>query len=361
MAKPTPDKRKLGDLIKGIQAKTTFINPKYQRSGEAWPRKAKSFLVETILLGMPIPPVLLHKLTQPRESVKEDIIDGQQRCEALLQFNEGKFRLTKNIDTKRWRGKRWNDLSSEMQDAFKRYEVSLDIYQNVDYKTIRSVFRRLNYYTAPLNAAEQRHARFTGEVSDFLEDERSLWHPVFDEIGTFKKKQFDRRRDVQLLTEIVEAMVNGISTAKSDVLEKFFEKHDSSFSEAESCRKRLANARNYIAQVDNLAGTSLSKPYQLFSMILAIMHSQQQLPKFKAAFPGASAPCLPVQFSKRLAPLAAVLEVEELAALSKPQRRWIAFYRASAEGTNVSEARVERFLTYLHMLTGLTKRDLKDS
>lgn len=361
MAKPTPDKRKLGNLIAGIQAKTTFINPKYQRSGEAWPRKAKSFLVETILLGMPIPPVLLHKLTQARESVEEDIIDGQQRCEALMQFKEGKFALTKNIDTKRWRGKRWDDLPGEMQGIFKNYVVSLDIYQNVDYKTIRSVFRRLNYYTAPLNAAEQRHARFTGEVSDFLEEERALWHALFKEIGTFKKKQFDRRRDVQLLTEILEAMVNGISTAKSDVLEKFFEQHDPSFSEAESCRKRLANARNYLAQVDGLAGTSLSKPYQLFSMILAIMHSLQQLPKFKAAFPGATAPFPPAQFSNRLAPLAAVLEVEEAAALSTQQHRWIAFYRASAEGTNVSDARIERFLTYLHMLTGLVKRDLRES
>jgi hypothetical protein len=310
---------------------------------------------------MPIPLVLLHKLTQARETVKEDIIDGQQRCEALQQFKEGKFALTNNIDTKRWRGKRWNDLSGEMQDVFKNYVVSLDVYQNVDYRTIRGVFRRLNYYTAPLNAAEQRHARFTGEVSDFLEEERALWRSLFKEIGTYNKKKFDRRRDVQLLTEILEAMVNGISTAKSDVLEKFFEDHDPSFPQADSCRKRLANARNYLAQVDGLRGTSLTKPYQLFSMVLAIMHSQQQLPKFKATFPGAILPCPPSQFSTRLAPLAEVLEVDEVAALSTQQHRWIAFYRASAEGTNVSDARIERFLTYLHMLTGLAKRDLKGS
>lgn len=361
MARPISDRRKLANLIAGIEAKTTFINPKYQRSGEAWPRKAKSFLVETILLEMPIPPVLLHKLTQARGTVEEDIIDGQQRCEALQQFKDGKFALTKNIDTKRWRGKRWDDLSDENQATFNDYVVSLDIYQNVDYKTIRSVFRRLNYYTAPLNAAEQRHARFTGEVSDFLEEERALWQALLKDIGTFKKKQLDRRRDVQLLTEVLEAMVNGISTAKSDVLEKFFEQHDPSFSQAESCRKRLANAREYIAQIANLEGTSLTKPYQLFSMILAIMHSQQHLPKFKATFPGATTPCPPAQFAKRLAPLAAVLEVDEVADLSPPQQRWIAFYRASAEGTNVSDARTERFLTYLQLLTGLAKRDLKES
>jgi hypothetical protein len=359
MTKPTADERTLGELIAGIQARTTFINPKYQRSGEAWPRKAKSFLVETILLGMPIPPVLLHKLTQARGTVKEDIIDGQQRCEALQQFREGKFALTKNIDTKRWRGKRWKDLSLEIQGDFTKYLVGLDIYQNVDYREIRDVFRRLNYYTAPLNAAEQRHARFTGEVSDFLEDQRPVWHSLFNATGTFKKRQFDRRRDVQLLTEILEAMVNGISTAKSDVLEKFFEEHDPSFPQAESCRKRLADARDYLAQTKGLEGTSLTKPYQLFSMLLAIMHSQHQLPKFKATFPGAIAPCSPSLFSKRIAPLAELLEVEEASSLSTQQHRWIAFYRASAEGTNVSDARTERFLTYLHMLTGVPKRDLK--
>src|SRR3954447_16409309 len=104
--KPKRETRPLKQLIKNIQDKGTYVNPRYQRSGEAWPRKAKSFLVETILLDMPIPPVLLHKLPEARGSIVEDIIDGQQRCEALQQFREGRFPLSQNIDTARWRGKR---------------------------------------------------------------------------------------------------------------------------------------------------------------------------------------------------------------------------------------------------------------
>ena len=63
------------------------VNRNYQRSNKVWPVAAKSYLIETILLGYPIPKMVFHQKTDvvTRATVRE-IVDGQQRSMALLQF-----------------------------------------------------------------------------------------------------------------------------------------------------------------------------------------------------------------------------------------------------------------------------------
>src|SRR6266704_5622720 len=86
---------KLKSLIDQLKKDQIRVNPKYQRSGQIWPARAKSFLVETVLLDMPIPRVLLHVIDPPPEPPHEiDIIDGQQRCTILAEFRSGGFALT---------------------------------------------------------------------------------------------------------------------------------------------------------------------------------------------------------------------------------------------------------------------------
>src|SRR5207249_1531435 len=73
---PTSNVMRLEDLISGIQGGRIRINQEYQRSGQIWPARAKSFLVATVLLGMPIPRVLLHVIDpKPEPPHQLDIID----------------------------------------------------------------------------------------------------------------------------------------------------------------------------------------------------------------------------------------------------------------------------------------------
>src|SRR6267142_6281407 len=96
---PTSDVMPLVELVLGIQSGWIQINPEYQRSGQIWPLRAKSFLVETVLLEMPIPRVLLHVIDPPPQHPHEiDIIDGQQRCTVLAEFRSGGFALSNDID-----------------------------------------------------------------------------------------------------------------------------------------------------------------------------------------------------------------------------------------------------------------------
>src|SRR4051812_16010994 len=103
--KPTQHTRRLKTLLNELDAGKIRVDSTYQRSGKIWPAHAKSFLVETILRGMPIPRVLLHKIGQAADDHQADIIDGQQRCSILLEYRQNEFSLTDHVDAKALRGK----------------------------------------------------------------------------------------------------------------------------------------------------------------------------------------------------------------------------------------------------------------
>lgn len=67
----------VSDYCASLHRKEVRVNRDYQRSDKVWPPAAQSFLIETILLGYPLPKLSLHQITdiKTRRSVRE-IIDG---------------------------------------------------------------------------------------------------------------------------------------------------------------------------------------------------------------------------------------------------------------------------------------------
>src|SRR6266851_6820993 len=269
----SPDQKSLTlkSLIDQLTDKKIRINPKYQRSGQIWPARAKSFLVETVLLGMPIPRVLLHKVDSPTPPHHSDIIDGQQRCTILQEFRQNRFELSADIDTEALHGKSYDRLPAGYKKAFDDYEIPIDEYRGVRHKQIRQVFRRLNYYTAPLNAAEQRHAQFYGELGSFVEKQSALWEPIFTKLRVFTKKQFRRKADQQLMAEIVDAMLNGITTPTAKSLRTVYQENERQFSSVPDFTRRLDKARVCIDRWNWIRKMKLRKHYQMFSLILAVI------------------------------------------------------------------------------------------
>jgi hypothetical protein len=86
--------------------------PEFQRQ-YVWDQTRASKLIESFLLGLPVPPVFLYK---PAASKSFWIIDGHQRIRSIVDyqkgtFGESKFRL-KAVD-ERWAGKTFEELPEE--------------------------------------------------------------------------------------------------------------------------------------------------------------------------------------------------------------------------------------------------------
>lgn len=83
-------------LVKRLQKGDIFI-PDFQRD-YVWNQSEASRLIESLLLGLPIPGVFLAKESETNKLL---IIDGQQRLKSLQFFYEGFFNPKDHQKTKR--------------------------------------------------------------------------------------------------------------------------------------------------------------------------------------------------------------------------------------------------------------------
>lgn len=337
---------RLKTLLNQMDKEQIRVDSTYQRSGKIWPGRAKSFLVETILLGMPIPRVLLHKIASPTPAHHTDIIDGQQRCTILHEYRRGDFALTDHVDTRGLRGKLYAELPARLRAAFDRYDVPIDGYTSVTHKEIRHVFRRLNYYTAPLNPAEQRHAQFFGELRRFVDEQCALWRPIFEKLRVFSATQLRRKANEQLMAEIVDAMLHGFLTPTATTLRAVYERYDRQFSSALDFGRRLQKARLRIDNWDRLKRTKLRKQYQMFSLIIAVVHAETNLRSVSVDLGKQKPIRTDSQVLDAMEPLAR-------ATRKKPvYGRYAGFWVASREKTNVQVNRRKRSKYFYSALTG---------
>src|SRR5437588_7842329 len=88
----------VAEYCAAMQRNEIIVNKDYQRSDQVWPDVAQSFLIESILLGFPIPKIYLHSITdlKTRRTIKE-IVDGQQRSRAIFDYFYDKYSLSRQL------------------------------------------------------------------------------------------------------------------------------------------------------------------------------------------------------------------------------------------------------------------------
>src|SRR5690606_35419547 len=187
------------------------VNREYQRSNRVWPTKARSYLIDTIIHGFPVPKLSLYQSTdlKTKKTLKE-IVDGQQRSTTILDFLNNEFKISGKSPLS---GSYFSQLDDVAKTAFLDYQISLDIFVSATKEEIRQVFRRINSYTVPLNRQELRHARWQGDFKWFIVEMIEIYASLLKEIGTFTESQLSRMRDASLLTKVVLSTQVGIISA----------------------------------------------------------------------------------------------------------------------------------------------------
>src|SRR5258708_5257095 len=68
------------------------LNPNFQRR-PVWKKGAKSYLIDTILRGLPVPIIFLRDLPSDLKTFKpqRDVVDGQQRIRTILSYIDPKL------------------------------------------------------------------------------------------------------------------------------------------------------------------------------------------------------------------------------------------------------------------------------
>lgn len=157
----------IGEMMNLYRDGELDVHPEFQRFYR-WDEEQKSKLIESILLGIPIPPIFVSQKTNG----KWDVIDGQQRLSTILQFlqvlrkeNGEKYEPLILQETKflpSLKGVRWdnNELFSEDQKiTFKREKLNFTIIKEINEEDTSKyeMFQRLNTGGTHLSPQEIRN------------------------------------------------------------------------------------------------------------------------------------------------------------------------------------------------------------
>lgn len=196
----------LAQLVRGnIQ-----LNPRFQRR-DAWNITRKSRFIESIILGFPIPQIVLA--SNEKERGKFIVLDGKQRLLTILQFYgssetpNNKFVLKGLEFRKELNGCTYEDLVnnpllSDVLNLLNNQTIRTTVIRNwYTENFLYNIFLRLNVENTPLSPQELRQALHPGEFINFLDD-RSVESPALRKILKSKNPDF-RMRDVELLLRYV--------------------------------------------------------------------------------------------------------------------------------------------------------------
>lgn len=181
------------------------FDPDFQRR-LVWDDKRKSQFIESLLLNIPIPSILLADDKNRNQYI---IIDGKQRLSTIIEFlspeNEGEGLVLKGLEILReLNGYNYKKLSSDDRfvsflSTFQTYVIKTTIIRNYSSKLLYFVFARLNSGSVPLSTQELRHSLFPGEFSNFVNVE-STENDNLKRILKLKNGKNDpRMKDAELL------------------------------------------------------------------------------------------------------------------------------------------------------------------
>jgi hypothetical protein len=311
------------------------VNKDYQRSNKVWPPAARSYLIETLLLGYPIPKISLYQKTdlKSRKTYKE-IVDGQQRSQAINDFYTNKLRLSGRSD---FSGRTYDTLEDESKAAFVNYSINCDLFVNATEEDIRQVFRRINAYTVPLNAAEKRHAIYQGELKWFIVEMCEKYSQLFKTMGVYTESQLGRMNDAAILSDIIYTLHNGIKSQSDKLINDFYRDNDSTFDGSAKLRSRLKEALAQIGNWNDLHNGPLMKQYSFYTLLLALLHKAHHYSALDEHY----------TFDKKSQPSNnSLTNLSTLAsAIEQPNeyKKFSKFVEACSEATNRIGPRVTRF------------------
>ena len=132
------------------------LQPGFQRR-VAWDDTRKSRLLESIVVGMPVPNIVLAENQDHRG--RFIVIDGKQRLVAISEFLNGDYKL-KGLDIRQdLNDKLFSELPTEDREYLENSTLRSTLIRNWrDQKFLYAIFFRLNSGSLPLSPQELRKA-----------------------------------------------------------------------------------------------------------------------------------------------------------------------------------------------------------
>jgi len=256
------------------------LAPKFQRRS-VWSDKARSYLMDTVIRGKPIPKIYMRQDTNPktRRTIRE-VVDGQQRLKTVLIFLDDAFKISKTHNEE-YGGKYFSELDIGTQKDILKYEFAVDLLEDMPDQEIYDVFARLNTYAATLNPQELRHARFFGEFRSSVYLLANEFNTFWQANDIFSPKKILRMAEAELVSELLIAIIDGIHAGEKRVITSFYEKYDDTYALRKANEKKFRHTIDTIGRIfgGDLAQSEFRATRLFYPLFCATYHQLFGLPK----------------------------------------------------------------------------------
>lgn len=263
--KVTSELKKIESALGPRLVSKTNYQPYYQRN-YVWDTEKQTYFIESILIGTEVPPLIFYEKSDGFE-----VIDGRQRFETLLRFQNNQLALSARglsvrLDLAQ---KRFKDLIPQDQEAFFDSKLRLIQFAVVDPDAVgeraqdmlkKEIFRRYNSGITPLRQIEVDRAIYiedepTQFIKEKLRQNPSLYS-MFTSLfltGDTEASEVNPTNLEKALQEVrfllVCAQMPILSTRKKESLQRFYEWYSESHEDAHAIYREFLK---HVTLVDKL-------------------------------------------------------------------------------------------------------------
>lgn len=274
----------ISDFVEWNNNDLLELSPDFQRRA-VWSEKAKSYLIDTIIRGKPIPKIIITQKLQGKRTIRV-VIDGQQRLRAMLEFINGDFKISR-AHNRELAGHTFGMLADEQMNEFLKYELGVDLLFDLEYENMLDIFARINSYTVTLNKQEKINAKYLGFFKQFAFRYGYKYVKYFIEGEILTKAKITRMAEAELVADLFVSLVGGIQSNK--VVEQYYKKFEDDIGILDEIASRFDETMSYLGAIyapAEIAQTNWSRIHLFYTLFTSIAHCLYSLtgpdPKLRA-------------------------------------------------------------------------------
>lgn len=249
------------------------LQPPFQRN-PVWHEKQQAYLIDTVLLGYPIPELYVQTVVDSDGDEKYVVVDGQQRVRACLEFLENGYPL--GDESGSLAGLRFEDLPEPLRKKIFGYKFVVRELPALADAEIRQIFERLNRNNVALNSQEIRHATYWGEFITSMT--KISQHEFWVTSGIFTSNDIRRMLDVEFVSEVAVATLYGLQNKKQS-LDRFYKNFEAEFPDRKAVEKAFRVVLGELSQLlEWPTDTRWAKKTDFYTLFVVFARHQAEMP-----------------------------------------------------------------------------------